>query len=243
METPPAPPIPAPAHEVVPTREGYNQWAAIYDTEDNALIKLETAEVARHMGDVGGLTIADIGCGTGRHAIAWAAAGARVTALDFSDGMLDRARMKAADRVTGSDASGQLDFHVHDLTRPLPLADHSFDRVTCCLVLEHIPDIAALFREMGRICRPGGFILATELHPAMGLRGISARFSDPATGREIRPASVPKQISDYVMAVKAAGLTLDHISEHAVDEALAALSPRAAKYLGWPMLMVLRIRR
>jgi len=240
MEMLPAPLIPAPTHEVVPTREGYDQWAAIYDTEDNALIKLETDEVARHMGDVRALSIADIGCGTGRHAIAWAAAGAHVTALDFSAGMLDRARMKAVDRLTAAEASGRLDFHVHDLTRPLPLADHSFDRVTCCLVLEHIPDITSLLREMGRICRPGGFILATELHPAMGLRGISARFSDPATGREIRPASVPKQISDYVMAVKSAGLTLDAISEHAVDEALAARSPRAAKYLGWPMLMVLR---
>lgn len=232
---------PASAHDVVPTREGYDRWAAIYDGEDNALIKLETAEVARHMGDVRGLAIADIGCGTGRHAIGWAAAGAHVTALDFSAGMLDRARMKAADRVTAGEASGRLDFHVHDLTKPLPLADHSFDRVTCCLVLEHIPDITALLREMGRICRPGGFILITELHPAMNLRGISARFSDPATGREIRPASVPKQISDYVMAAKAAGLTLDHISEHAVDETLAAQSPRATKYLGWPMLLVLRL--
>ncbi len=241
METPSTPLIAAPAHEVVPTREGYDQWAAIYDTEDNALIKLETTEVARHMGDVRGLAIADIGCGTGRHAIAWAAAGAHVTALDFSSGMLDRARMKAANRATAGEAHGRLDFHVHDLTTPLPLADHSFDRVTCCLVLEHIPDITALFREMGRICRPDGCILATELHPAMGLRGISARFSDPSTGREIRPASMPKQISDCVMAVKAAGLTLDEISEHAVDESLAARSPRAAKYLGWPMLMVLRI--
>lgn len=234
--------IAPPPHDVVPTREGYDQWASIYDTEDNALIKIETAEVARHMGDVRGLSIADIGCGTGRHAIAWAAAGAHVTALDFSAGMLDRARIKAADRTTNGGASGRLDFHVHDLTTPLPLPDRSFDRVTCCLVLEHIPDITALFREMGRISRQNGFILATELHPAMGLRGISARFVDPATGREVRPASMPKQISEYVMAVKSAGLTLDYISEHAVDEALAARSPRAAKYLGWPLLMVMKMK-
>lgn len=236
-------PLPTPSHDVVSTREGYDRWAAIYDGEDNALIALETAQVEEHMGDVRGLAIADIGCGTGRHAIAWAAAGAHVTALDFSDGMLNRARMKAADRMAAGETPGRLDFHVHNLTQPLPLADRSFDRVTCCLVLEHIPDIAALLREMGRICRPDGIILVTELHPAMALRGISARFTDPQTGRETRPASVPKQISDYVMAVKAAGLTLDHISEHAVDESLAARSPRAAKYIGWPMLMVLRMRK
>jgi len=44
---------------------------------------------------------ADIGCGTGRHAIRLAAAaGAKVTALDFSEGMLERARAKpGADAV------------------------------------------------------------------------------------------------------------------------------------------------
>jgi len=234
-------PIPAPTHDVVSARDGYDRWAAIYDGEDNALIALETAEVERHMGSVRGLNIADIGCGTGRHAIGWAAAGANVTAVDFSDGMLDRARLKASQHAARQ--TGRLDFHAHDLTQtPLPLPDKSFDRVTCCLVLEHIPNITPLFAEMGRICRPNGFILVTELHPAMALRGISARFTDPQTGRETRPASIAKQVSDYVMAVKAAGLTLDHLSEHAVDETLTARSPRAAKYLGWPMLMVLRLQ-
>ena len=44
------------------------------------------------------------------------------------------------------------------------------------------------------------------------------------------------------MAAVRAGLHLDHISEHAVDDALAARSPRAAKYLGWPMLLMMRFQ-
>ena len=223
-----------PQHVVVPTREGYDRWAAIYDGEDNSLIHLEETQIAALLGDVRGRTIADIGCGTGRHALRWAAGGAIVTGVGFSSGMLDRARNKpGAERVT---------FIQHDLTRPLPLPDAAFERVTCCLVLEHIPDIAALLREMGRICRPDGFIVATELHPAMGLRGISARFTDPASGVETRPASVPKQISDYVMAAIRAGLTIDDLSEHVIDAEIAARSERARKYLGWPMLLAVRLR-
>jgi len=223
---------PAP-HVVVPTREGYDRWAAIYDGEDNALIHLEETQIAALLGDVRGRTIADIGCGTGRHALRWAADGAIVTGVDFSSGMLDRARAKpGAERVT---------FLQHDLTRPLPLPDAAFECVTCCLVLEHIPDITALLREMGRICRPDGFIVATELHPAMGLRGISARFTDPESGVETRPASVPKQISDYVMAAIRAGLTIDHLGEHVIDAEIAARSERSRKYLGWPMLLAMRL--
>jgi hypothetical protein len=48
-------------------------------------------------------------------------------------------------------------------------------------------------------------------------------------------------MSDYLMAAAQAGLRLEHISEHAADAALAARSPRAAKYLGWPMLLLMKL--
>ena len=42
----------------VPTREGYDLWSEIYDDEDNPLIALETAWIARLLGDVRGLVVA-----------------------------------------------------------------------------------------------------------------------------------------------------------------------------------------
>src|ERR1017187_10458968 len=80
--------------EVVPTQAGYDRWAEVYDREDNPLVLLEEMHIGPLAGKVTGLAVADIGCGTGRHALRWAAAGARVTAVDFSDAMLQRARAK-----------------------------------------------------------------------------------------------------------------------------------------------------
>jgi len=219
---------------IVPTREGYDLWSQVYDDEDNPLITLETAWVERRLGDVRGLTIADLGCGTGRHALAMAKAGGSVVALDFSAGMLAKARAKPGGTAVR--------FVRHDLTTGLPFASRSVDRVTCCLVLEHVVDLDGALAEMSRICRAGGFVLVSDLHPTMRLLGRQAQFTDPATGRKIRPAAARHQLSDYVLAATRAGLSIDHMSEHVVDEELAARSPRARKYLGWPLLLLLRLR-
>lgn len=218
------------------TKEGYDRWAEVYDTDGNPLIAMEEPEVDRLLGDVAGLAVADIGAGTGRHAVRLAAAGARVTAVDFSEEMLKKARAKAA-------RSGiEIELVCHDLTHGLPMADGSFDRVVCGLVVDHIADLAGLFGEMKRIARADATIVVSVMHPAMMLKGVQARFTDPATGRETRPASHANQISDYVRAAVTAGLRIAEISEHAVDAALAERLPRAQKYLGWPMLFLLGLR-
>lgn len=223
--------------EHVAVRDGYDRWAAIYDDEANPLILLEDQHLPPLLGDVRGLALADLGCGTGRHALRWAAAGAEVTAVDFSDGMLAAARRKA------EQAGLALRFVVHDLTARLPLADASFDCALCCLVLDHIADLAEFLREMGRVARPAGRMIISTVHPAMLLRGIHAHFRDPATGVDVCPASLPYEISDYVMAAVRAGLRIVHLSEHAVRADLAARSRRARKYAGWPLLLLMELAR
>jgi malonyl-CoA O-methyltransferase len=222
------------AADVVPTDIGYNRWAEVYDAEDNPLVLLEGSNIIPLIGDVADLAVADIGCGTGRHAIRLAAAGAKVIALDFSEGMLERARAKPGARA--------VKFIRHDLTQRFPLESASCDRVICCLVLDHIADLKGFFGELARICKPTGFIVISVMHPAMMLRGVQARFIEPASGRRIYPQSQPNQISDYVMAAVHNHLQLEHLSEHAVDSQLAAASPRAAKYLAWPLLLLMRLK-
>src|SRR5438067_5903853 len=224
-----------PAWRDVDTRDGYDRWATTYDDEANPLLALEEPEADRALGDVAGLDVLDVGTGTGRHALRLAARGARVTAVDFSERMLAKARAKArADRVR---------FENHDVTQPLPYPDTSFDRVLSALVLEHVPDVAAFLRELGRVTRPDGRIVVTAMHPAMFLRGVSARFRDEGTGEFLRPRSYVMQLSDYVVAALSADLRIVALVERAPDDALAARVPRAAKYVGWPMLFVMTLER
>jgi SAM-dependent methyltransferase len=177
--------------------------------------------------------VLDLGCGTGRHALWLAAAGARVTALDFSPGMLEEARRKPG-------AEG-VSFRVHDLHEPLPFPAASFDRVVSGLVLEHLRELRGFFAEARRVLRPGGRAVVSAMHPAMFLRGAMARFTDPGTGEKVQPGSVAHSLGDFAVAASRAGFALEAIDERAPDDAFAARYPRAERYVGWPMLAVLRL--
>lgn len=218
----------------IPTRQGYDLWSAHYDADANPLIALEATVFADLIGDVAGKDLVDVGCGTGRHAIALADAGARVTAIDFSGGMLDQARAKP-----GADA---VRFIRHDLHARLPLPDRAFDVVLCALVLDHIADLDHLFAEFARLVNPRGRVVITAMHPAMMLKGVQARFRPPGAEEKVVVESVPNQIADYVMGALRAGLAIDHLTEHPMTADLVATNPRAEPYVGWPMLLTMRLR-
>jgi ubiquinone/menaquinone biosynthesis C-methylase UbiE len=216
-------------------QSGYDRWAAIYDHDGNPLQALEGPIVRAAIGDARGLAVLDLGCGTGRHSLWLAEASATVTAVDFSEGMLAAARGKpGADRIQ---------FVTHDLHQPLPFSAASFDLVVSGLVLEHLGDLGEFFEEARRVVRDGGRAVISAMHPAMFLRGTMAQFHDPASGDVVRPGSYSHSISEFVMAAIHAGFRIDDVKEYAVDADLAARAPRAEKYLGWPMLVVLCLTR
>ena len=149
--------------------------------------------------------------------------------------MLAQARAKpGADRVR---------FLAHDLRQPLPFADACFDRVVSGLVLEHLEALDGFFAEARRVLRPGGRAVVSAMHPAMCLRGSQARFTDPDSGLVVQPGSVAHSVGAFAMAALRAGFAVRGIGEHAADEALAARVPRAARYVGWPMLVLLDLAR
>ena len=215
-------------------RRGYDRWASVYDYDANPLPALEDPHVRNAIGDVRGLDLLDLGCGTGRHTAWLVEAGARVTAVDFSDNMLERARRK----VSAADVR----FIVHDLHEPLQFGDASFDAIVSGLVLEHLRDLDAFFSEAHRVLRADGRAVVSAMHPAMFLRGSRARFTDPDSGEVVAPGSLPHRLGDFVMAALEAGFTLRGVEEHAPDSEFVRRYPRAERYLDWPMLLVLTMQ-
>jgi malonyl-CoA O-methyltransferase len=218
--------------EHVTVREGYDRWAAVYDHDGNPLTALDDRVVPPLLGDVRGLSVLELACGTGRHTIRLADAGARVTAVDFSRGMLAEAKKRLGTR--------EVVLVEADLVQPLPFPDAAFDRVLCCLALEHLRDLDPLFAEVRRVLRDGGAFVCSDMHPAMRLRGNQANFDDPKDGTEVRLEGWEHPVSSYVMAAIGAGLRIDRVEEHEGDAALAEQWPRATKYVGWPMLVAMR---
>ena len=108
-------------------RVGYDRWANVYDHDANPLQALEEPFMRRAIGDPRGLKTLDLGCGTGRHSLWLSAAGAGVTAVDFSEGMLSEAQRKPGAK--------NIRFLRHDLHLPLPFQDGEFELIVSGLVL------------------------------------------------------------------------------------------------------------
>jgi ubiquinone/menaquinone biosynthesis C-methylase UbiE len=215
---------------IVPTREGYERWAEVYDSDGNPLVALEERHLPLMFPEVDGLLVADVGCGTGRQTLQLAARGARVVALDFSQAMVARAQARGK--------IAQVYFVLADAVASIPLKSGVLDGAVCSLVLEHVGDLTAMLRQLRRVCKSNGFVLISDIHPKLASAGAAANFEDPRTGQKVFPRGYRHEISDYVRAANDAGFRIDAMTEASVDEKFVDEIPRATKYVGWPMLLL-----
>ncbi|MDH3520341.1 MAG: metalloregulator ArsR/SmtB family transcription factor [Myxococcales bacterium] len=103
-----------------------------------------------------GLTVVDVGTGTGILAAELARLGLRVVAVDHSMRMIDAARSKfAAEHLEGIELR-------HGEAGALPLADREVDAALAHMVLQHLPSPGEAIREMARCVRCGGAVVVVD---------------------------------------------------------------------------------
>jgi 2-polyprenyl-6-hydroxyphenyl methylase/3-demethylubiquinone-9 3-methyltransferase len=156
-----------------------------------------------------GKRVLDVGCGGGLLAESLARAGAQVTAIDLAPGMIEVARLHAAE-------SGlNIDYRLaaaEELARQSPQA---FDVLTCMEMLEHVPQPAAMVATLAQLLVPGGALFASTLN-----RNLKS-FLLAIVGAEYLLRLIPRGTHDYERLIRpaelarwarAAGLTLRELA-------------------------------
>ena len=185
-------------------QSAYNEWSETYDSDENLTRDLDQRVTVESLGSLHFDSILEIGCGTGKNTVFLAQIGSVVQAVDFSQGMIEKAKQKVqAENVR---------FAMMDITQPWKFESRSFDLIVCNLVLEHIPDLPSVFGEAARALQPNGYFFINELHPFRQYDGKKARFY--RNDEKIEVDAYIHHISDFYHAAADHGLALIKLNEY-----------------------------
>lgn len=201
----------------------YDRWSRRYDDDHNATRDLDARVVRQSPLHLGGATVLELGCGTGKNS-EWLATQAReLVALDFSPGMLDVARRRVR--------AAHVRFVERDITHAWPVEPATVDVVVGNLVLEHVRDLRPIYAEAARVLRPGGELFLCELHPYRQLRGGQAHFEDAEANETVPVTAYQHSVSEYVNGGLVAGFVLRALGEHLEESAPPDAAPRLLSVL------------
>ncbi len=137
-------------------RAFHDAWASAIDADGihvpdyfEACTAPENRFILKHLGDISGKYILDLGCGAGENSVYFGLRGAHCVAGDYSPGMVQVAQ-ELADKY-GVKITGKV---INAMAIDYP--DHTFDIVYAANLLHHIPDPLVALREMQRVVKPGG---------------------------------------------------------------------------------------
>ena len=118
-----------------------------------------------------GDSVLDIGCGNGNFSRHLAGLGARVTAIDGSAEMIDRARKRTegrADEGPENGNAGSIDYRVIDVTdskRLVELGRDTFDTAVSNMAIMDMAVIGPMFKAVHGLLKPGGVFVCSLTHP------------------------------------------------------------------------------
>jgi 2-polyprenyl-6-hydroxyphenyl methylase / 3-demethylubiquinone-9 3-methyltransferase len=158
--------------------------------------------------------VLDVGCGGGLLAEALTRAGAQVTAIDLAPGMIEVARLHAAQMGLG------IDYRVA-AAEALPAGGAAgFDVITCMEMLEHVPEPARMVATLASLVRPGGTVFVSTLN-----RNLKS-FLLAILGAEYVMKLIPRGTHEYERFIRpaelaswgrSAGLTLEALTGIALN--------------------------
>jgi ubiquinone/menaquinone biosynthesis C-methylase UbiE len=204
----------------------YNNWAETYDTDLNRTRDLAAKVLKDANLELTGRKVIEVGCGTGRNTewLARPEAGSTdIVALDFSEGMLARARTRISDP--------RVRFIQHNACTSWPFADSSADVVIAMLILEHVERLETFFAEAARVLTAGGEFFVCELHPMRQLAGGQAQFSNTKTGERQRVTAFLHETAEYVNTGLSLGFELQQLGEWRDADAAGNSPPRLLSLL------------
>ena len=190
----------------------YDLWAAEYDNQpDNLMLALDEQifKVLLDGIDIENKTVADMGCGTGRH---WpklfSQQPGKLTGYDVSGGMLDELKRKypQADAVK---LEGDL----------VPkLATNSIDVIVSTLTVAHIDNIDEVVQAWVGALKPKASVIITDFHPEALAMGGKRTFSVQNKKVSIRNNVHP--VSMLITKLAAHGFSVAAMEERLVDESV-----------------------
>jgi ubiquinone/menaquinone biosynthesis C-methylase UbiE len=130
-------------------KKRYNRTSLFYDCMDK-MVNQETRK--KVMGYARGKVL-EVGVGTGQN-LKYYPRGCDVTAIDFSPGMIKKARMRAE----GLPNVKLYEMDVQNLAFP----DNTFDTILATCVFCSVPDPVKGFAELQRVCKPNGQLIFLE---------------------------------------------------------------------------------
>ena len=136
-------------------REGWSEKVGFYN-DATARATLQTVPtLLKHAGLFPGARVLDAGCGPGYVAACANLLGANAEGVDFSEGMVEAARLQFP----------HIEFMLGDV-EDLAAADQSYDAVLSNIVLFHVSDPARAMSEAHRVLKPNGkFVFSQWLGP------------------------------------------------------------------------------
>ncbi len=190
---------------------------------------IEIPAMREMLGDSGGKTTLEVGCGPAHYSVRLATHGAEVHGLDPVPRLLEAAAQNAAE------AGVELHLREGGVERLNEYPEEHFDIVLFPMMLEYVDDLAEAFGQARRILKPSGFVAISVVHP---MRSFSDRHEiDGAelavvghyleagiiewaewimkddNGDPIWCKSHRRTIEQYVMPLVEAGLAIDQLRE------------------------------